>query len=312
MFGRQVDIVLTAASGQSLILVDHRNGVNNLVVEGTIKRYPYTEVDSCTLKIYNLPSYIRGEIAVGSYTNIVVRFGYEDENNISTIFEGSIQRLVHQYPSPETSLTILYAWDCGDFKNYGFFSRSYDDGVNYYQIAKDVCSQGNVAISGQLADKLKNYKVVNGRTFFGSQDSILQEIADETDTLYTASNNSISIVEKGVDKSRQEVVVMTRVLDSGKVASNSGLIGFPSLSSDGLYFDCLINPRLSIYSIVLFDNSVISNEQTGVIPNRDIGAYLDSNGLYRVVSITTDFCSASSGSCQSRVKALALDYDEYL
>lgn len=311
MFGRVLDIALSKEDGTSLLIVDHTQGYNNLIVGGTIKRYPYTEVDSCTLNIYNLPSYIRGEIAVGGYTILTVKFGYEDENNISTIFQGTIQRLVNQYPSPETSMTIIYAWDCGDFKNYGFFSRSYDDGVNYYQIAKDICAQGNVPISAELSDKLKNYKVVNGRVFFTSQDDALQGIAQETGMLYTASNNRVSIIDKGINSARQDVTVMTRTLESGKVVSDSGLIGIPTLTSDGLHYDALINPKIEVYSIVSFDNSIISNEQTGVIPQRDIGAYLDSNGLYRVVTINTTFCN-DGGDCKSRIKALALDWDSYL
>lgn len=311
MFGRLLDVTLSKADGTSYVIVDHKEGFKNLIVNGVIKRYPYTDVDTCTLNIYNLPSAIRGEIAVGNYTILTVKFGYEDENNISTIFQGNIQRLIHQYPSPETSQTILYAWDSGDFKNYGFFGRSYDDGVNYYQIARDVCNYGNVPISAELGEKLKKYTVSGSKTLFGSQDDILQSLANDADMLYVVKENRASIIEKGINSGRQEVVAMTRTLESGKVISDSGLIGFPTLTTDGLKFDCLINPKIDIYSIVQFDNSIISNEQTGIIPERNIGAFLDSNGLYRVVTLNTTFCN-DGGNCQSNVKALALDWDSYL
>lgn len=311
MFGRVLDLILSKEDGTSLMVVDHQQGFNNLIVNGQIKRYPYTQVDSCTLTIYNLPSYIRGEIAVGGYTIVTVKFGYEDENNISNIFQGTIQRLISQSPSPETNQTIIYAWDCGDFKNFGFFSKSYDDGVNYYQIAQDVCSQGNVPISAELSQKLKNYTVTGSRTFFASQDDVLQGLANDAGMLYTASGNRISIIDKGLNNERQDVTLLTRTLDSGKVVSDSGLIGIPTLTSDGLHFDCLINPKFEVYSIVSIDNSVISIEQSGVIPQRDIGAYLDSNGLYRIVTIDTTFCN-DGGECKSSIKALALDWDSYL
>lgn len=312
MFGRLLDVTLSKLDGTSFVIVDHTNGVNNLNVEGTILRYPYTDVDTCTLTIYNLPSWIRGEIAVGEYTILTVKFGYEDENNISTIFQGNIQRLIYQRSSPETSKTIFYAWDSGEFRNFGFFSRSYADGVNYYQIARDICTTGNVPISSELSEKLKTYTVQGSKTFFGSQEQALQSLADDAGMLYTTSNGVAKILEKSSTNQRQEVIVFSRRLESGKVVGDSGLIGIPTLTSDGLMFDCLINPKLEIYSIALFDNSIISNEQTGAVPqNTSLGAQLDSNGLYRVVKITTKFRN-DGGTCSSSVKALALDWDSYI
>ena len=87
----------------------------------------------------------------------------------------------------------------------------------------------------------------------------------------------------------EDVVYFTTKTD-GKVTSMSGLIGIPRLTNDGLHFNCLINPKLSIYGVCYIDNSIISISQTEAIPSSvQIGATLATNGMYRIVKMTTIF-----------------------
>ena len=121
---------------------------------------------------------------------------------------------------------------------------------------------------------------------------------------YKTENNVAKIF--GDDIEKEEVIVFTKTLENGKVVSESGLIGIPSLSNDGLYFDCLINSKLSIYSIVKIDNSIININQEGAIPNVETGGQLNSDGLYRVVKITTNFSNDGQNN-QTSVKAISLN-----
>lgn len=308
MFGRLFKLTLTSPlSGvESLVLVDtQKNKTNSYIIEGTIERFPYTEVDCLTLTIYNLEPSIRGEIAVGTYTGAVLEFGYEDEGGmLSTLFSGNIIRPLYTRVDPVTDATILYVWDSGDFKNYGLVSLCYDAGVNYYQIAQDIATKGTYNISYELSEKLKTIKTTSAKSIYGSQDETLQQIANECGLPYKTENNIAKIF--GDDVENEEVIVFTRTLENGKVVSESGLIGIPSLSNDGLYFECLINPKLSIYSVVKIDNSIINIEQTGALPSVETGGQLNSDGLYRVVKITTKFSNDGQNN-QTSVKAISLN-----
>lgn len=308
MFGRLFKVTLQSSQNnvEPLVLVDTlKNKENDYIIKGTIERFPYDEVDCLTLTIYNLEPSIRGEIAVQTYDVVELSFGYEDEGGIlTTLFSGNIIRPVYTRFNAVTDATILYVWDSGNFKNYGLVSLCYDAGVNYYQIAQDIATKGTYKLSYSLTEKLKTIKTKEAKSIYGTQDEALQKISEECGLPYKTENNIIKIF--GDDVENEEIIVFTSTLEDGSIVSNSGLIGIPSLSNDGLYFSCLINPKLSIYSIVKIDNSIINIEQQGAIPNVETGGQLNSDGLYRVVKLTTTFGNDGSNS-QTNIKAISLN-----
>lgn len=312
MWGRLLDIILYNSSGDSIYIVDHNNKYNNLICKGTIERPPYTEPTKLNLNIYNLAATVRAAIQLGEYSIIEIKFGYGDTNNtLSTIFKGNLMRVMYSRDDSVTSNTTFYCWDSGDFNSFGFYSGSFEDGVNYYQVASEICSNGEIKINSQISESLKNIVLSKTKSYFASQNEILQSIADATDTLYTVKDNTAYLIDK-TSSGSENVVVFTKTIDSNKVVSNSGLLGIPTLSNDGLYFNCLINPNLGIWDLCEIDNSIISINQPGIIINREIGASLDPSGLYRVVNQVVTF-SNDGDKAYIRNKALSKTlYDELI
>jgi len=308
MFGRlsKITLISSQSNKESLVVVDtQKNETNSYLFNAVIERFPYDEVDCLTLTIYNLEPRIRGELAVKTYDRVSLEFGYKDEGGmLSTIFEGNIVRPLYTRIDAVTDATILYVWDSGDFKNYGFVSLTYDAGVNYYQIAQDIATKGTYKMSNELTEKLKQYKTTSAKSIYGTQDDALQNIAKECGLPYKTENNVVKIFGDKIEN--EEVIVFTRTLEDGRIVSQSGLIGIPSLSNDGLYFSCLVNPKLSIFSVVKIDNSVINIEQSGAVPNVETGGQLNSDGLYRVVKLTTTI-SNDGNQNQTSVKAISLN-----
>lgn len=309
MFGRLLKISISDTVGNSLVLVDSVNRkYRDYLCKGTIERFPGSQKDCLTLTIYNLDPVIRGEISVGTYSIIRVDFGYEDEGGVmTTIFEGQIMRPQHRREDEVTDATIIYAYDSGQFKTYGFFSKTYMDGTNYYDIAQDILKRGNVQISYALSEKLKQYTVQGSETFYGSQDELLEGIADKCGLTYKTENNVARIF--GNSDTLEEVIVFSKTLNNGRVISESGLIGIPTLSTDGLYLKCLVNPKLKVYSHFKISNSIISIEQSGAIPNVSAGGQLSSNGYYKVIKLTTHFSNDGSQN-YTDIKAVSVDIYE--
>ena len=290
MFGRLLRITIYNENNEGIIVVDTKERkYNDYICDGTINRYPGSEKDLLTLNIYNLNSVIRGEIGVGTYTRVKVEFGYEDEDGIlSTLFDGQIIRPQFTRVDGATDKATIYAYDSGNFKMYGFFSKTYLDGTNYYDIAQDIARNGNVPISYALSEKLKNYVVNGSESFYGSQDELLSNIASKCGLSYKTENDVARIF--GNDDSLEDVVVFSNILDNGKVVSQSGLIGIPTLREDGLYLQCLINPKLRIYSHIQVLGSIISISQNGAVPNAQAGGQLnDATGIYKVTKLTINF-----------------------
>lgn len=309
MFGRLFKISIINSAGESVILVDTvKRRYNDYICSGTIERFPGSQTDCLTLSIYNLDPVIRGEISVGTYDTIKVDFGYEDEGGIlTTIFEGKIIRPQHRRADVVTDEAVIYAYDSGDFKTYGFCSKTYLDGTNYYDIAEDIAKRGNVPISCALSEKLKQYTVKGSKTFYCTQNEALEEIADTCGLTYKTENNVARIF--GNDDTLEEVVVFSKMLDDGNVVAESGLIGIPTLTSDGLRLKCLIIPTLKVYSHISISNSIISNEISGAVPSASAGGQLNSSGRYRINKLTIHF-SNNSAQNYMELKAISLDVFE--
>lgn len=311
MFGRLFKITLiNTNTGDARVIVDTKERrYNDYICEGTISRFPGSEKDSLELSVYNLDSITRGEIAVGFFDTITVDFGYKDEDDgaLSNLFTGTIFRPQHTRDDAVTDKTIIYAYDSGNFKFYGFFSKTYLDGANFYDIAKDVAEQGTVTISTDLATTLKNYIVKGSLTLHDSQDTILENIADTCGCTYKVENGVAKIFSPTSDE--EEAVLFSKTQENGKIVSTSGMIGIPSLESDGVQIKCLINPKLSIYKKIKIDNSIISSNQNGSQPTVSAGGQLNSDGVYKIIKMVTTFGNADSQS-YTTLKAISVNVFE--
>lgn len=293
MFGRQIDVVFIKPSGEALVVVDHNKHPNTYRCQGSFERYDSTECDKLELSVFNLPAAVRGELALGRYEQIIVRYGYADENNLGELFIGNIQRMITKKPDEVSLETKIWVYDTGQFKATTFFSATYANGVNYYQIAQELCKrakeESNIQ-AVQLSEKLKDYAVYCSKSFYNSSDVCMQEIAQDTGLVYKKSNNSLLLLTPEEIINQTEAIVFS-VYDAGtgKVESRSGMIGIPQLTDTGLELDCLINTRLRVFSLLQIDNSSVSIEQEGAIPSAEYGAMLDPDGLYVITSMSGTF-----------------------
>ena len=71
--------------------------------------------------------------------------------------------------------------------------------------------------------------------------------------------------------------------------SETGLIGFPQQTTDGIAVRCLLNPGLRAMSRIKLDNASIQQHQVGLDPHSQATKALipaiDADGLYRILAI---------------------------
>lgn len=308
MFGRLVDVIVSNDRGKSILLVDHKQGEHSLICDGTIEAYPAEERTKLSLNIYNLGSNIRSTIKSEEMTKITVKFGYRDVNGgeLDIIFMGDIKRIIHQREDAVSSLTKIYAYEMGDCYDYGYFSGVIPKDTNCYDAIMQVANNGTQTIPVIPSTALKRYKIDKDVSYFDSQMKLICTIAKTCNMSVFTSNGRV-IINTEQESYSTEVIVMSATNERNKLVSASGLIGIPTLHDDGVQFECLINTRMRVFSLVLIANSLISDNREGFEPSNQAGAEFDQNGIYRVISINTVFTNGA-GESKMSCKALSRDY----
>lgn len=309
MFGRLINVKISNDSGSQLVLVDAEQKYKTLICEADISCMPNKERTSLKLVIYNLDKNIRSQIAADNYRYITIEFGYEDYDGgiLSKVFEGTLQRMITQRNSPETSQTIMYAYELGDAYNYGFYSGFFNADTSLYDIIMTVATEGEVNIPVICSETLKGYFISEDKSIYGEQMNILQEVASLVPNIMFMHAMGKVYIMTTTENANSEVIVMSGMNEKGELVSSSGLINIPTLEDDGLSFECLVNPKIQMYSTVLIANEFISDAQEGFERKSSAGAEYDKDGLYVVTRIETHLTNGPNESKMS-VRALARSY----
>lgn len=305
MFGRLIDVHIENENGKRLTLVDHKLGSKALLCDGVIKNMPNEQRSSLELNIYNLSPSVRSTIKSDEYKYITIEFGYKDVNagELDVIFKGTLSRMICQRQDAVTSITKFYCYDLGDAFDYGYYTGVFEAGTTVYDAIETIARGGTIQIPVRITSELKHYKFTETKSLYGSQMTLIHDLAKSVGMLMYVSMSSV-IIQTEIETGNREVIVYSGVNENNKVVSASGLIGIPVMRDDGLAFSCLINPRLAVFSTVMMANSLISDGQEGFEPQNEAGAEFDVNGLYRVVKIETQITNGA-GPCQMNVTALS-------
>lgn len=307
MFGRLLNITIYNDEGIPLTLVTE-DDPNALIANVKIECMPSKEMTSAEVTIENLDQDTRRVIKEGKYKYMRVGFGYRDLSGVpETIFEGTLYRMITNRPQAETSETTFYCYELGDVYQYGWFSSSIPMGMSYYDAFKMVTNKGTVKIPVQIADELKHTIRRKTKSYYGSQMDVLNELVGELRGYMLMHTMGQVYIMSEEERESSEIIVMSAFDEGNKLVSASGLINIPTLEDTGLSFECLVNPKMHIYSTVLIANSLIGNAQSGFVRQSEAGAEFDSNGLYIVLKISTNLTNGPSR-CSMKCRAISRDY----
>lgn len=323
MFGRILSIEIINRDGESTFLVDPLQKEGRLMCSGTIEYLPSASgAPRATIQVFNLPSILSSQIfamnkivtndqgveeTVDDTKLIRVSFGYEDENDgeTSVIFMGRIARAFTTRSDAVTTITKIYAFQISDFFNSAISYAQFDVGTTIYECVEKLFAQSSVTgISVQIPEALRSFSIDSSISFYGKTLDSVNSLLIKVEHMLVMTPMGINIVPVRVSSADLDAVVLGSYDDSGKVVARSGLIGFPSMDSEGMRFNTLINPRITLFSYVWLPNSIIIDERDGFVPSTQFGATYDPAGLYRVTKMTTVF-NSHAGDCKTSYIAVS-------
>ncbi len=243
--------------------------------------------NNADIRIYNLSKSTVDQI-IEEFKEIQLEAGYEFNQGL--IFKGTLKwyRYGREPNGVDTYLDLLAA--DGDIPyNQAFISKSFEAGMTgrerIEEITKTMQEKGlgsspTIAVppTGGIIPSTR------GKVMFGmSRVNLAREVLAMQST-WSIQNNELVVIDK-TGYLPGEAVVLT---------GQSGLIGRPEQTIDGIKAKCLINPKIKVGGLVKLDNASI-NRNASVTPstpvvydsytNMQFTASISTDGLYRAYVI---------------------------
>lgn len=314
-FGRKTRVTIYTSEGYKQIF--ESNSVKNnrgLKIVGDIKKYYAIQPPEATIDIYNLSAIEAGNILNMKYKKvgnkyveqqlrIKVEAGYE-YGYFGEIFDGEILKPTMIKPDPNNTQLRLTCLDGANFVAAGgTLTTTFNDGINYYSVAEQIKNNSNIDFRLELSDTLKDRTVDGSFLVNGTLYDTFQELANEADVTFSFKNQTLTLQTwEEMVNSQQDVFVLN---------SDTGLMGIPALTNDGLTVQSVLNPNYDVLKRIKLNNADISINQPDYLANRELGAWLSSDGLYFIIELQHQFDTTTGTFC-SNLKCVANNYFEYL
>lgn len=211
---------------------------------------------------------------------VILEAGYQDGHG--QIFKGELWwKTVGRESQTDTYMKLVAS--IGDRAcNYAVVSTSLPAGASQKSVfdkATETLKQNGVSVP--KSPDLMASVLPRGKVIYQPLKNLLNNLADSNNFEFGFTDEGLATVPKdGSKKSTDEVVVLS---------ADTGLIGRPVITPDGIEVKALLNPRLKIGALLQIDNSLINRQTFDTsfgLGNRDeaTDSMLDSNGLYRIIS----------------------------
>lgn len=240
--------------------------------------------NNCSIRVYNLKNDTVRKIR-GEFDAVTVQAGYE--SNYGVIFQGNIKWFrIGRERNVDSYLDILAA--DGDMAyNQSLVNETLAAGWTHTQALERAVksmnpqgvSMGFMDPQGLLGGTIPQPR---GKVMFALGKVIMRHTTRTIGATWSIENGKVNVLPLDGYLPNEAVVLN----------SLTGLVGFPEQTNDGIHIRCLLNPRLTIGSLVRIDNKSINqlvqqNPNAAPIPyNQWTGlqflASEDADGLYRV------------------------------
>ncbi len=243
---RKAELVVTPATGnQGLDLSDM-----HFTFEVTASD---TETPNIArIRVYNLLPATANKIQ-NEYSGVILSAGYQT-GAFGTIFKGQIKQVGRGRSSPTDTYLDLACGDYDPIYNFSFMNQTLAAGASPADrgqaIVQQMTKDGLAGDDGSVA-KLTGGILPRGKVMFGMARLHMRQLATTTSHDWSIQKGVLQMVPKTGVKPGQ-VTIMN---------SQTGMIGMPEQTNDGILVRCLLNPSLSVGNLLRINNADINQTQ---------------------------------------------------
>jgi hypothetical protein len=276
LFGRQWKISVYLDNGQILEVSNSDYEVQSGALRCTfnIDRPGYQAYYYGDIVIYNLNGPTESQIIKES-NRVVVEAGYVN-GAYGKIFDGRIFQIFRERENVVDYKLTLHCLDGMGIMDSTLCAFTLFAGSDQRGHIKSIAEQATNPIQlGVISENINTRALPRGKTFFGQPKDYLRQIAGDNNAQFYVQDQQIHItrVSDGTVLTANEAIVFT---------PNTGLIGTPQVTSEGISFKVLLNPLLKITNpsmVVKLDMTAVQQQLL------KIGQYptiLDQSGFYQI------------------------------
>lgn len=269
-YGRKVSVIIGEASGDAL-------DVSELRVTFQIKRSDQQTPNSATVKIYNVSQQTRDRIEK-EFTRVVIQGGYE--GNFGIIFDGNVTKVRRARENETDSYLEVSAADGDVAYNHAVVNQTLNAGstsADHVQAASTAMAKHGVKPG--YTPKLEEKPLPRGKVMFGMARDFMRAIAKTTETVWSIQDGKLIMVPETAYVP-DEIPVVT---------AQTGLIGHPEQTQNGIKLRMLLNPAMRIGRLIQLDNASVERISTGQQGKQKDGtpkqATLQDDGYYYVMLV---------------------------
>lgn len=264
LYGRRYRVMIELGDGDVLDVSELRCTFN-------IKKTSYRKAQKSVLSIYNLNPDDENRI-IKSGQRMIIEAGYNG-SFYGKIFEGGIVQPVRSKERGVDYKLTLISMDSDRYLSYGIIGTALVAQQSARSAVRALTKDSIVkSEEGIISNSIINTVYPRGKVMFGMASDYLAQIAKSNNASYYNENGKVNIVDA-------KSVASGYIYD---MSPETGLIGSPTQYEYGIKFTCLLNPTITLNSLVHIDNrKVIGMEYEYQNPIRA----LDGEGIYKIVSM---------------------------
>lgn len=289
-WNRQVRLLLGDKDGKGLELSDLR------LVFST-RHADLTQPNTCDVRIYNVaPATARR--AEQEFTKIVLQAGYLE--NFATIFQGTIVQTRRGRESPTDTFLDITAMDSEVAYSFAVVNKTLAAGWKPEdKLREQARAMQQYGVTEGFLDTPSTNAMPRGTALFGMARDYLRDYAEGADRMVSIQQGVLQCLAPNGTLPEPAIVL----------TSETGMIGLPELTAEGVCVRTLLNPAFRVGSKVILDNASIQQPRLAS-SYQGIGQTLlmpstDADGLYRV--LTVDHMGDTRGTVfHSRIVCLGL------
>jgi hypothetical protein len=265
---RQCSLVVGGAGGKGLELGALR------VVFATHK-VDFETPNHADIRVYNLAEATCARLGTKEFTRIVLQAGYE--GNCGLIFGGTIRQVRFGRENGVDTYADFLASDGDRAYNYAVVRATLAAGATQKDVAKTAAgAMAEHGVTQGYIPDLGGQALPRGQVMYGMARDYLRDVAHSTDTSWSIQDGKVQLVPKRGYLPGEAV----------KLTAETGLIGMPEQTEQGIMVRCLINPKLRVGGRIKLDNrSIIRFKQSLKIGAFQKAPRINKDGFYRILAI---------------------------